>query len=78
MKGVIDSGVHVPFSDEALPSEDRLKGSEHRGLRGRARKAGQGSYTRSASQHCIRLGFKPEDYTQNYDHTKDAILGADK
>jgi large subunit ribosomal protein L18 len=26
LKGVLDSGIKVPYSEEILPSEDRIKG----------------------------------------------------
>ena len=77
VKGVIDAGVRVPFSDEALPSEDRLKGSNIVGYAAELAKQDKALYERRFSA-LIKLGFKPEDYAQNYSHTKDAILGAGK
>jgi large subunit ribosomal protein L18 len=77
VKGVIDSGVRVPFSEEALPSEDRLKGSNIASYAAGLAKQDKALYEKRFSA-LIKLGFKPEDYAQNYNHTKDAILGAGK
>jgi len=75
VKGVIDAGVRVPFSDEAFPSEERLKGSNIAGYAAELAKQDRTLYERRFSA-LIKKGFKPEDYAQNYNHTKDAILGA--
>jgi large subunit ribosomal protein L18 len=77
VKGVIDAGVQIPFSDKALPSEERLKGSNIVSYASELAKQDKALYEKRFSA-LIKLGFKPEDYAQNYNHTKDAILGAVK
>ncbi|MDA4122072.1 MAG: 50S ribosomal protein L18 [Thaumarchaeota archaeon] len=75
VKGVIDSGVKVPFSAEAFPSEERLKGENISKYAAGLASEDKALYDKRFSA-LIRLGFKPEDYAQNYNHTKDAIMGA--
>lgn len=77
VKGVVDAGVEVPFSEEAFPSEERLKGANIASYASGLAKQDHELYQRRFSA-LIKLGFKPEDYANNYDHTKAAIMGASK
>ena len=77
VKGVADAGVHMPFSDEALPSEERLKGENIASYAAEMAKQDKEAYERRFSG-LLKLGFKPEEYAENYAKTKDAIMGAAK
>ena len=74
VKGVIDGGVNVPFAEEAMPSEERLKGENI------AKYAEELAKDREAYEKrfsgMLKKGFRPEQYAENYAHTKEAILGA--
>jgi large subunit ribosomal protein L18 len=74
VKGVIDGGVEVPFAEEAMPSEERLKGENIAKYAAELAKD-KDAYDRRFSG-LLRQGFKPEDYAQNYMRVKDAIVGA--
>ena len=74
VKGVIDGGVEVPFAEEAMPSEERLKG-ENIAKYAQELAKDKEAYERRFSG-LLKQGFRPEDYAQNYARTKDAILGA--
>jgi large subunit ribosomal protein L18 len=75
VKGVADGGVHIPFSEDVVPSEDRLKGENIANYAAELAKQDKQVYERRFSG-LLKLGFKPEDYAQNYAKTKDAIMGA--
>jgi len=77
VKGVIDSGVEVPFSEDAFPSEERVNGSSIASYASELSSKDRETYEKRYSA-LIKLGFKPEDYAQNYNHTKDSILGGSK
>jgi len=77
VKGVIDAGVQIPFSEEALPSEERLTGSSIVSYAAELAKQDRAAYERRFSA-LIKLGFKPEDYAENYEQTKGAIIGVSK
>lgn len=73
VKGIRDSGVEVPFSEEGFPSEERLKGihiAEH--AKGLA-ETDKASYTSRFSQ-VIKRGLKPEEYPNHFELVKKAIL----
>ena len=74
VKGVIDGGVEVPFSEEAMPSEERLKGENIAKYAAELAKDKE-AYDKRFSG-LLKKGFRPEDYAQNYARTKDAIVGA--
>jgi len=73
LKGVVDAGVQVPHSDEVLPSEDRLKGENISSYAAELAKKDKQLYEKRFSG-MLKLGFRPEEYAQNYSRTKDAIL----
>jgi len=74
VKGVIDGGVQIPFADEAMPSEERLKGEN---IANYAKELAKDKdvYDKRFSG-LLKKGFKPEDYAENYARIKDAIVGA--
>ncbi|MGD0637553.1 MAG: 50S ribosomal protein L18 [Nitrososphaerales archaeon] len=74
VKGVIDGGVQIPFSEEAMPSEERLKGENIASYAAELAKDKE-AYDKRFSG-LLKKGFRPEDYAQNYTRTKDAIVGA--
>ncbi len=74
VKGVIDGGVEVPFAEEAMPSEDRLKGENIAKYATELAKDKE-AYDRRFSA-LLKHGFRPEDYAKNYERTKETIVGS--
>lgn len=72
VKGVIDSGVRVPFGEEALPSEERLSGKTIADYASKLAGEDKELYERRFSA-LLKAGFKPEDYPANVERTKAAI-----
>lgn len=74
VKGVIDGGVEVPFSEEAMPSEDRLTGESI--AKYAVELASDKEEYEKRFSALLKAGFRPEDYAQNYRRMKDQIMGA--
>jgi len=77
VKGVIDSGVAVPISEDALPPEARLRGELIASFASNMLKEDDASYQRRFSS-LVKAGFKPEEYPLHFERTKKGILGVVK
>jgi large subunit ribosomal protein L18 len=75
VKGVADGGVRIPISDDALPSDERMKGENIAEYAAALQKEDKELYARRFSA-MLRLGFKPEDYPQGHAQVKQRILEA--
>jgi large subunit ribosomal protein L18 len=75
LKGVVDAGVKVPHSKEVLPSDDRIKGENIASYAAELSKDSEVYQKRFSGM--LKQGFKPEEYAQNYAHTKEAIMAAE-
>lgn len=73
VKGVKDAGVDVPMADEVAPSEDRMAGRTAAAYAKSLLDQDKARYSRLFSG-LIKGGFKPEDYAENADKVKQAIL----
>jgi large subunit ribosomal protein L18 len=77
LKGVVDSGVHVPVGEEAFPAADRLSGKSIADYASKLAGEDKESYTRSFSA-LLKGGFKPESYPAEFEKVKAAISGGGK
>lgn len=77
VKGVRDSGVGVPMSEDALPPEERLRGDLIATYASTIMKADKAAYERRFSS-LLKAGFKPEEYPSHFERAKRAILGVTK
>jgi large subunit ribosomal protein L18 len=75
VKGVVDGGVHVPISKEVLPSEERMKGEAIASYATTLQKENKDEYSRRFSG-LLKLGFKPEEYSQSCAQVKQTIMEA--
>jgi large subunit ribosomal protein L18 len=73
VKGVKDAGVDVPMADEAVPSEERITGKATAEYAKSLLNEDKGKYSRLFSG-LLRTGFKPEEYAENTNALKQAIL----
>jgi large subunit ribosomal protein L18 len=73
-KGVVDSGIRVPISDEVLPDEERLSGAPIASLAVKLLKEDKEEYSRRFSS-LIKLGLKPEEYATHQAQVRKAIQG---
>jgi large subunit ribosomal protein L18 len=71
LKGVVDSGMKVPFSEDILPAEERIKGAH---IAGFAKKAKEGKYKNQFSE-LAKNNVNPEEITKNFEETKQKIAG---
>ncbi len=77
VKGVKDSGVAVPMSDDVLPPEERLRGDLIATYASTMMKADKAAYERRFSS-LLKAGFKPEEYPSHFERAKRTILGGIK
>jgi large subunit ribosomal protein L18 len=77
VKGVKDSGIEIPMSDEAVPSEDRLTGKVAAEYAKSLLAGDKEKYSRVYSG-LLRTGFKPEAYVENASAIKQVILKGKK
>lgn len=73
LKGIYDSGVNIPVSEESLPPEDRVSG-KHISEYASSLKADEEKY-KSRFSAIIKNGLKPEDYPQHFEEIKNKIAG---
>ncbi len=72
LKGVVDAGVKVPFSEDILPKEDRIKGS-HIAKYAEQLKENKELYSKKFSEY-IKLNIDPLQVPIVFDETKNKIL----
>lgn len=76
LKGVIDSGVEVPFSEDILPDEDRTSG-QHIADYASELSSEPEVYKQKFSK-CLSKGAKPEKITDDFSAVKDKITSSFK
>ena len=74
LKGVIDSGVTVPVGEEAFPTDERISGKSIASYASKLSTDDKDAYSRTFSG-LLKAGFKPEEYTANFEKSKAAISG---
>jgi len=75
LKGVSDAGIEIPFSDEILPSGERLEGKDIARYASELATQDKSLYEKRFSA-LLKRGFKPESYADNYARVKTAIMEA--
>jgi large subunit ribosomal protein L18 len=73
LKGIYDSGVNIPVSEDALPPEDRVSGKHIAEYAGTL-KDDQEKYN-SRFSAILKNGLKPEDYPNHFEEIKSKISG---
>ena len=72
IKGIIDSGFEVPYSDSVFPNEKRINGSEVAEFAKKLSSDKQ-AYEKQFSKY-LKEGVKPEDIQKNFEKVKERIL----
>ena len=73
LKGIYDSGVNIPVSEDSLPPEDRVSG-KHIAEYAASLKEDQEKYN-SRFSAILKNGLKPEDYPDHFDEIRSKISG---
>ena len=76
LKGVIDAGVEVPYSEDILPDDDRISG-KHIANYGSELSSEPEVYKKMFSK-CLSKGARPEEITKNFSEVKDKITSSFK
>ncbi len=75
LKGLVDSGLHVPHSPGNIPSEDRLAGA-HVSTYARSLSAESGDEYKKTFSGYLSKGLKPEDLTAHFQQVKQQVMSA--
>lgn len=73
LKGAADGGLKIPFSEEVIPSEDRIRG-EHIAKYAKALKENKDVYSKQFSKY-VKQGFDPESLPDHFDEVRAKIGG---
>jgi large subunit ribosomal protein L18 len=73
VKGALDSGLKVRVSEETLPQQERLQGMHVSSYAKALKEQDPEGYQRRFSA-LIRKGLPPEEVTENFTSTKEAII----
>lgn len=73
LKGIYDSGVNIPVSEESLPPEDRVSG-EHIAEYAKTLKGDDEKYN-SRFSAILKNGLKPEDYPTHFEELRSKLSG---
>lgn len=73
LKGAIDGGLDIPHSEEAFPSEERLKGGHIASYAAELKKSGKGEYENRFSGY-IKAKAEPESLAKLFDSVKAKII----
>jgi large subunit ribosomal protein L18 len=76
LKGIVDSGVTMPVSEESLPLEERITG-RHIAKYASTLKEDQEEYN-SRFSAILKNGLKPEDYPTHFEEVRSKISGDGK
>lgn len=76
LKGIVDSGVTMPVSEESLPPEERITG-RHIAKYASTLKENQEEYN-SRFSAILKNGLKPEDYPTHFEEVRSKISGNGK
>jgi large subunit ribosomal protein L18 len=76
LKGIVDSGVTMPVSEESLPPEERITG-RHIAKYASTLKEDQEEYN-SRFSAILKNGLKPEDYPTHFEEVRSKISGDGK
>jgi large subunit ribosomal protein L18 len=72
-KGIADSGVNMPVSEESAPAEERISG-QHIADYASSLKSDEQEY-KSRFSAILKNGLKPEDYPSHFDEVRTKITG---
>jgi large subunit ribosomal protein L18 len=76
LKGVLDAGVHIPYGEEKLPNEERIKG-EHIAKYAEKLASNPEQYQIKFSQY-MKQKFPPEKISEHFAEVKAKIVAAFK
>lgn len=74
LKGLVDSGLIVPHSDDNIPSPDRISGSHV--ARYAKSLAGQQEVYKKRFSNYLSKGLKPEDLSGHFEQVKKSVMSA--
>ena len=75
LKGLVDSGLHVPHSPDNLPSDDRLAGTHVSAYAKSLSAQSSDRYKKHFSRYLTR-GLKPEDLSAHFKQVREQVMSS--
>jgi len=75
LKGLVDSGLHVPHSPDNLPSDDRLAGTHVSNYAKSLSAQSSDRYKKHFSRYLTR-GLKPEDLSAHFKQVREQVMSS--
>jgi len=73
LKGVIDAGLNIPYNEEILPPEDRIKGEHIKNYALMLKEKEPEKYNKQFSRY-LKNGLEPEKIVEHFEEVKNKIL----
>ncbi|MFP3316934.1 MAG: 50S ribosomal protein L18 [Candidatus Nanopusillus sp.] len=73
LKGAIDAGLKIPYNEENLPSEDRIKGEHIKKYALMLKEKEPEKYNKEFSRY-LKEGLEPEKISEHFEEVKNKIL----
>jgi large subunit ribosomal protein L18 len=73
MKGIVDSGVSMPVSEESLPEQERISGQHIAEYAGTLKENPEEYNSRFSA--ILKNGLSPEDYPSHFEEIKSRLSG---
>ena len=73
LKGIIDAGLNIPYNEEILPSEDRIKGEHIKNYALMLKEKEPEKYNKQFSRY-LKNGLEPEKIVEHFEEVKNKIL----
>ncbi|BFI73340.1 50S ribosomal protein L18 [Nanoarchaeota archaeon] len=73
LKGVIDAGLNIPYNEEILPDENRIKGEHIKNYALLLKENDPEKYNKQFSRY-LKSGLEPEKIVEHFEEVKNKIL----
>lgn len=70
LKGVLDAGIKIPYSEDVLPKDERIKGQH---IEEHAKKIAKEDYKKQFSGY-IKNNVKPEEISKHFEEIKSKLM----
>ena len=75
IKGIVDSGLNVPHSEDIFPSEEKINGKLTSEFSKKLKASDETKYKKQFSKY-LKDGLNPEDLQGHFDEIKKKAIGA--
>ncbi|EHP87745.1 50S ribosomal protein L18 [Methanotorris formicicus] len=76
LKGALDAGMEIPYGEEVIPDEDRIRGAHIKAYAELLKNEDEEKYKRQFSKY-LEKGLKPEELPEHFDEIKEKIMSSE-